>query len=113
MDRLVAPGSENGGPENLMRLGVSDRHHEPLRFPLLDRPAHAGHRTATDKQRTPSGAGLRQGHADAAERRIDVERISGNAIAHAPPFAIEKVRRDNLKVVIGGVGEGAATVAVA
>src|ERR1700691_1906047 len=37
VDRLVAPGSENGGPEYLMRLGVSDRNHESLRFPPLDR----------------------------------------------------------------------------
>src|SRR5271167_1488181 len=108
MDRLVAAGSENSRPEDLMCLSISDRHHKSLRFALLDRAADARHRSAANEEPTSSGAGLRLGHADAAERRIGVEGIAQNAIAKAPPLAVEEVRRDNLEVVIGGVGEGAA-----
>ena len=66
-----------------------------------------------NKKRPPSGARLRLGHADAAERRIDVERVAQNAVAHAPPLAVQEIRGDDLEVVIGRVGEGAAAIAVA
>ena len=56
---------------------------------------------------------LRLGHADAAERRVDVERIGGDAVADAPRLAVEQVGGDDLEVVVRGVREGAAPVAVA
>jgi hypothetical protein len=56
---------------------------------------------------------LSLGHAGAAERRTDVEGVGWNAIAHAPPLAVQEVCSDNLKVAIRRVGEGAATIAVA
>ena len=96
-----------------MRLGVSDRHHESLSFPLFDCPGYAGHRAPSDKEGTSRGARLCLCHPDAAQRRIDVEGVTRNAIADAPPLAVQQVRSHNLKVVIGRMGEGAATVAVA
>ena len=53
------------------------------------------------------------GHADAAERRIDVERVGRNAVADLPVLAVEQVGGDDLEVVVGRVREGAAAVAVA
>ena len=50
---------------------------------------------------------------DAAERRIDIERVAQNAIAHAPPLAVQQICGDDLEVVIGRMGEGAAAIAVA
>ena len=113
MDCLVAAGSKNRSSKYLLRPGIGDRHHEPKRFAFFDGAAHAGHRTPPHKKRPPAGARLRLGQAHAAERRIDVERVAQNAIAYAPPLAVQEVRGDDLEVVIGRVGEGAAAIAVA
>src|ERR1700730_12059678 len=68
--------------------------------------------TAADEERTAGRTRLRLSNADAAERRIDVESVGRNAIVHPPPLAIQEVRGDDLEIVIGGMSEGAATVAV-
>jgi len=52
-------------------------------------------------------------HADAAERRIDVETVDGNAIGDLSIFAVEEIARDDLVVVVRSVSEGASAVAVA
>ena len=49
----------------------------------------------------------------AAKRWIDVERVTKDTLTHAPALAIEQVGRDDLKIVVGGMCEGATTVAVA
>ena len=59
------------------------------------------------------GSGFGLGQADAAERRIDVERVNGNAVAHLARGAVEQVRRCDLEVIVRGVGESAAPVAIA
>ena len=51
--------------------------------------------------------------ADPSERRIDVEGVGGDAVGHLAPRAVEQVGGDDLVIVVGGVGEGAAAVAVA
>ncbi len=61
----------------------------------------------------PARARLGLGHAGAAERRIDVERVGGDAVADPARLVVEQVRGDDLVVVVGGVGEGAAAVAIA
>ena len=58
-----------------------------------------------------SGFGL--GQADPAERRIDVERVNGNAVADFARGAVEQVRGCDLEIIVGGVGESAAAVAIA
>ena len=49
----------------------------------------------------------------AAERRVDIERIGRHPVAHSSQLMVEKICRDNLEIVIGGVGEGAFAVAIA
>jgi hypothetical protein len=55
--------------------------------------------------------GLR--HSRPAERRIDIERVGGNAVADPARVAVEEVCGDDLEIIVGGVGEGAFAVAVA
>jgi hypothetical protein len=98
VDRLVATGSENGSAEDVMRLGIGDRQHKSLRFTLFYRAAHVGHPTVANNAWTSSVARLSLGDAGAAERRIDVEGVGWNAIAHAPPLALQEIPSDNLKV---------------
>jgi hypothetical protein len=108
VNRLVAARAEYGRPENPARPGVNNGLHQPVRFPLLDGAADATHGTAADEQRPSRGARLALRHADAAERRIDVERVGGHAVAHAPARAVEQVGGNDLVVVVGGVREGPA-----
>jgi hypothetical protein len=64
-------------------------------------------------QRLADGlAHLDLGHSGAAEWRINEEAICGDAIAHAPVLAVEEISGDDLIVIVGGVGEGAAAIAV-
>ena len=78
----------------------------------MARPTRA-HGPLADQQRPAGRARLVHGHPHAAERRIDVERIAGYAIADATMLAVEQVGGDDLEVVVRGVREGAAAVAVA
>ena len=52
-------------------------------------------------------------HAGAAERRVDEQAVGHDPVLDPALFALEQVRRDDLEVVVGGVGEGAPAVAVA
>ena len=69
--------------------------------------------------RVPIRAGLpelrtsRFGQADAAERRVDVEGVAGDAVADPAAVVVEEIGGDDFKVVVGGVGEGAFAVAIA
>jgi hypothetical protein len=38
VDDLVAADAEDGGPENLVRVGINDDFDKPLRLALLDAP---------------------------------------------------------------------------
>src|SRR5271166_468798 len=53
------------------------------------------------------------GHSRSAERRIDIERVSANAVADPAQVPVEKVCCNDLEIIVGGVGEGALAVAVA
>ena len=52
------------------------------------------------------------GEADAGKGRVGVERVTRNAVGDAARIVVEQVGGDDLEVVVGGVGEGAAAVAV-
>ena len=78
----------------------------------MARPTRVIGRLATSSGR-PRGPRLGLGHPDAAERRIDVERVGRNAVADPPVLAVEQVGRDDLEIVVGGMRERAAAVAVA
>ena len=58
-------------------------------------------------------ADLGFGQADAAEGRVGVEGVAGDAVGDAAGIVVEEVGGDDFEVVVGGVGEGAAAVAVA
>src|SRR5207302_1855659 len=51
--------------------------------------------------------------AGAAERRIDIQVIRGDAIGDAARIVIEQVSGDDLEIVVRRVGERAAPIAVA
>lgn len=66
-----------------------------------------------DGERPASGASLTLRHPGAAERRINVKRVAGDAVTHAPTLAIQQVGGDDFEVVVGGMCEGTAAVAIA
>src|SRR6202007_2975367 len=53
------------------------------------------------------------GHAGTPQRRVDVERVGGDAVAHPARIVVEQVGGHDLEIVVRGVGERAPAVAVA
>ena len=100
MDGLVASDAENGRAEDRVGVAVDHDFHEPFRFAFLDRAADAGHWPAADADRMAFGPGFGLGQADPAERRIDIERVNGNAVAHLARGAVEQVRRGDLEIIV-------------
>ena len=113
MDNLVASGPENGGSEDLLVLGVDQQLHEALGFALFDRPGDPRHRACADQRAFPAAAHLLLGQTGPAERRVGIERIGRDAVAEPARIVVEQIGRDDLEIVIGGVGKGAPAVAVA
>ncbi len=85
----------------------------PWVSPFSTARADARHRPLADERASPALANLRLRHAGAAERRIDVERVGGDPIAHPARIVLEQVRDDDLAVVVRSVRERALAVAVA
>src|SRR5205085_7595719 len=112
-ERLVTASPEDRGAEDLPRLGIDDDLHEALCLAFLDRAPDAAHRPLRAEQGAAAGARLAVGHADTAERRIDVQGVANNAVADLARLAVEQIGGDDLEVVVGGMGEGAAAVALA
>ena len=52
------------------------------------------------------------GHADAPQRRIDEQAITGNPVAHPAGFAVEQIAGDDLEIIVGRVSESASAVTV-
>ncbi len=94
-------------------LGVDDDLHEAERLTLLDGAADLGHGTGPDQEPLARGPRLGLAQPDAAERRIGEEGVCGDAVADAAVFAIEQVGRDDLEVVVGGVGKRPLAIAIA
>src|SRR6516164_8587668 len=113
VNRLVAAGAENGRTKDLLRRGIGKNLHEAESLVLLDRTADTSHWTGGGKIRQAAGTHLCFGHADSPERRINEERVSKDTITDAPFIAVEQIGGDDLVIIVGGVGERAATVAVA
>ena len=76
------------------------------------RPTRA-HRHARHQRRLAAGAHLVLAHADARQRRVGEQRVDGDAVADAARVVVEQVGGDDLVVVVRGVREGAAAIAVA
>ena len=85
----------------------------PFRFAFLDGAANTRHWPATDPDRVAFGSRFGFGQADSPERRIDIERVNGNPIAHFARGAVEQVRCGDFEIIVRSVGKGAAAVAIA
>src|ERR1700759_4822439 len=81
VDRLVAADPEDGGPEDLVTVGVDDDLHKALRLTLFHGSTDPGHRTLPEQSLAARRADLADGHPGAAQRWIDVERVGGDAVA--------------------------------
>src|SRR2546422_11249368 len=112
MKGVVAAAAENGGSKDRLRLSIDDDLHEALRLTLLNGARAPGYRSLADAHRISLGTRLRFGQADAPERRVDVEGITRDPVAHPAVVPIQQIGGDNLEVVVGRVGEGATAVAV-
>src|SRR5437762_14235672 len=76
----------------------------------IARPTRLIGRCAPSSGRPPARAwGI--GQADPAERRIDIKHIAEDAVADLAPFAVEQIGRDDLEIIVGRMGAGAAAVA--
>ncbi len=113
MHDLVAACAEECRAENLLAVGVGDDLHEPLGLAALHGSAHLCHRTCTDQNIAAGFPRFRFRHAGPAERRVDIESVCGLAVAHAAIVAVEQVCRNDLEIVVGGMGESAFAVAIA
>ena len=94
---FVAACSKDGGPQNFVCLRIHDDLHETLRLALFNCAAHFRHGQAADQRAATALADFCFGQASATERRIDVQGISGNAIADSTRIIIQKVRGDNFR----------------
>src|SRR5687767_5970930 len=110
---LVAAGAEDRGAQDGAVLGIDRDLHESLRLALLDRACDARHRPLADERLAPALANLGLRHPCPTERRIRVQRVRGDPIAHPAWIVLQQVRDDDLAVVVRGVGERALAVAVA
>ena len=106
VDRLVAarcPGTSRRGSASVS--ASTSIFMKPCGLALLEgaRDVLHGDRWPTSARR-PAPAHLGLGHAGAAERRIDEERIGGDAVADAALIAVEQVGGDDLVVVVRRCG---------
>jgi hypothetical protein len=113
VDGLITINAENSGTENFLGVGIGHRLHETLGLTLFHCAANAGHRPGRDEDLAAALARLGFSHADAAEWRIDVERIGRHTLADLSIAAIKEIRRDDLEIIVGRVGKRAAPIAVA
>src|ERR1700752_4887611 len=110
---LIAADTENGCAEDEFGFGVDHHLHEALCLPLLHGSPYACHRSLAHQSFSAGFANLVHGHACAAEWRVDVKRIGGDAVTHPPRVVVEQVGGDDLEVVVRRVRECTATVAIA
>src|SRR3954464_3438462 len=102
MDDLVAAGSQDACPENLLAVGVDQNLHEAVGLTLLDRSSNFRHQPLGGEHAAARAQRLGLGHAGAAERRIDEQSIGRDAVPDAAPTLVEQVRRDDLEIIVGG-----------
>ena len=93
-------------------VGIDRDLHETQRLAFFDRAADPRHRPLPAQDGPAQSAGLLVGHSDAPERRIDEQAVGDDAVGDAPRFIVQEIGRDNLVIIVGRVGEGAAAVAI-
>ena len=86
---------------------------KPLVSPLLIRAMTSFIAMVEISAGLPRLADFRFRHAGAAERRIGVERVGGDAVAHASLIVVEEIGRHDLEIILRRVRERASAIAVA
>ena len=87
--------------------------HEALRLVLFHGSADAGHRPLGNQQWPARLACLRLCQAYPSERRIDIERIAEDTIAHFAVLSVKEICCNDLEIIVSRVSKGTAPVAVA
>jgi hypothetical protein len=91
MDDLIACESQEGGAQYLLTVSIYQDFHKPRGLTSRFRATDAFHRQGREQRRLAGLANLGFRHADAAQWRIDVERVGGDAVADASPIVVEEV----------------------
>src|SRR5579863_4059507 len=113
VDRFIAASAQQRCAENLVRVRGHNDFHKALRLPFFNGAAYFGHRSLSDQSLSAALHNFGFRHPGPAERRIDVQSVSWNPVAHAPRIVVQEVCRHNFEVVIGGVREPALAIAIA
>jgi len=94
-------------------FGIYQGFHEAEAFAFFEGAVDAGHGAGGYQGGAAGFAGFGFGYADAGEGWVAVHGIAGDAVGDSARVVVEEVGGYDLVVVVGGVGEGAAAVAVA
>src|SRR5262245_50511934 len=113
LHRLVAAAAEERRAEDAVAAFLDVDLEEALGLALLDGARDARHGPLADPRFQFFLPDFRFAQADAAERRIGVERVHRDAVGPLAAGARDQVVGDDLVVVPRRVGEGALAVAVA
>ena len=109
---FVADG-EDCRAEDFIGLGVDQDFHETLGFASFAGAAYAGHHHTSDQRLAARFPDLALGHADASQVPVDEQAVGGYATTHPAGVVVEQVGGEVFKIIVGGVGEGVASVDVA
>ncbi len=104
VDGFVATWTEDRRTQDFIGLRIDHHAHGPLDLAFLDCARDARHRPHSDAYFPACLVRLRHRHPDSTERRVDIECVGGDPIRNRAVGAVEQVRRDNLVVVVSGVG---------
>jgi hypothetical protein len=113
MDDLVTLKSQEGGAQYLFVISIHKDFHETLGLTSLIRAHDVLHCHGRDQRRLARLADFRFGHPGTAKRRIGVERVGRDAVAHPSLIVVEKIRCHDLEIIPRRVRERALTIAVA
>src|SRR6266576_237128 len=91
VDSLVASWTEQRGAEDLFAAAIDENAHKALRLALFDGAGNARHRPLAGQHPPPAVACRGQGHADAAQWRVDVKGIGGDTLADPARVVVEQI----------------------
>src|ERR1700683_995259 len=113
VDRLIAARAQDRGTKYQLAVSVDEDFQETSRFAVLDRSSDLCHRSKSDKQALACSLRLCFGQSDPAKGWIGKESVGGYPVTDSTFVLIEQIGRDDLKVIVGRVGERPLAVAVA
>src|SRR5690348_11574687 len=97
VDDLVTCESQEGGAQYLFAISIHQDFHEPLGLAVLICAADILHSQCRNQRGLASLADFRFRHPPATKWGIGVERVGGDAVAHAPLIVVEKIGRHDLE----------------